>query len=102
MANFDNLKAVIAAGKRDEMHAKFGTHFSKGASLEELSLVANRMISRCEAWIENWNVIREGIKPDLEKIRTEKLEATAEKFLGYTDEQLEALVNAVKAKRVAA
>ena len=98
MKNFADLKAVIASGKRDELHASFGTHFSKGADPEELSAIANRMLKRCELWKKHWNTILEGIDPDLQKIRSEKLDATAEKFVGYSDDQLQALVDAIKAK----
>jgi hypothetical protein len=102
MANYADLKVVIANGKRDVMHAMFGTHFTKGANPEELSEVANRMIARCKTWAENWNEILNGIAPELDQIRTDKLEATAEKFIGYSEAQLQALVDAVKAKQAKA
>lgn len=102
MANYADLKAVIANGKRDAMHAQFGTHFTKGANPEELSEVANRMIARCKTWVDNWNEILKGIAPELEQIRIDKLEATAEKFIGYSEAQLQALVDAVKAKQAKA
>ena len=101
MANFVELKAVIEEGKRDAMHASFGTHFQKAAKPEELSEVAHRMIARCKAWLENWDAVLQGIQPELEQIRNEKLDATAEKFIGYTEEQLNALVEAVKRKQQA-
>lgn len=99
MKNFTDLMAVVANGKRDEMHASFGTHFTKGANPEILSQVANKMIARCNEWVANWKTVQNGIEPELQKLRQDNLESTASKFVGYTDEQLEALVERIKAKR---
>lgn len=57
------------------------------------------MIARCQTWIENWQTELEGLKPELDTIRNKQLEATAEKFVGYTDEQLQALMAAIKQKQ---
>ena len=99
MANFADLMALVANGNRAAMHESFGTHFSKGASPEELSVVANKMKVRCEAWLQNWGEVLSGIEPQLKKLRAEKLDATAEKFVGYSPEELDALFAAVKAKQ---
>lgn len=93
--NFQNLKA-IANGTRDAQHAAFGTHFAKNASVEVLNEKATVMIQNCKRWIENWETIQEGIKPELDEIRNKQLKATAEKFVGYSDEQLDALFEQVK------
>lgn len=99
MAVYADLMAVVANGNRAAMHDSFGTHFSKGASPEEISVVANKMKKRCEVWLQNWGEMLSGIEPELKKVRAEKLDATAEKFVGYSPEELDALVAAVKAKQ---
>lgn len=95
MNNFQSLKSTINSG-RDAQHAAFGTHFAKNASVEVLSEKAAVMIQKCKLWIQNWETIQDGIKPELDEIRSKQLKATAEKFVGYSEEQLAALLEQVK------
>jgi len=97
--SFVELQAVINGNEWKAQHEAFGTHFAKDASAEYLSTVGNTMIARCQTWIENWQTELEGLKPELDTIRNKQLEATAEKFVGYTDEQLQALMAAIKQKQ---
>lgn len=92
---FNELKA-IANGTRDAQHAAFGTHFAKNASVEDLSEKATVMIQKCKLWIQNWESIQDGIKPELDEIRSKQLQATAEKFVSYSEDQLEALYEKIK------
>ena len=100
MANYDALKSIIEDSKNwKAQHEAFGCHLAKTADAEYLSETASKMIARCKVWIENWQSVQEGIKPELDEIRTKQLEATAEKFVGYSEDQLEALMAAIKQKK---
>lgn len=100
MANYDALKAIVSDSKNwKAQHEAFGTHLAKTAHAEYLSETASKMIANCKVWIENWQAIQEGVKPELDVIRSQQLEATAEKFIGYSEEQLEALMAVIKAKK---
>ena len=100
MANYEALKTIIEDSKNwKAQHGAFGCHLAKSANAEYLSETASKMIAHCKAWIENWQSVQEGIKPELDEIRNKQLEATAEKFVGYSDNQLEALMAAIKQKR---
>lgn len=100
MVNYNDLKAIIADSKNwKAQHSAFGTHLANSADAEYLSETASKMIARCKTWIENWQTVQEGIKPELDEIRSKQLEATAEKFVGYSEDQLEALMAAIKQKK---
>ena len=100
MVNYNDLKAIIADSKNwKAQHEAFGAHLAKSADAEYLSETASKMIARCNIWIANWQAVQEGIKPELDEIRTKQLEATAEKFVGYSEEQLNALMAAIKQKK---
>lgn len=100
MVTFDNLKAIVADSKNwKAQHEAFGTHLAQTANAEYLSETASKMIARCKVWIENWQTVQAGIEPELAEIRSKQLDATAEKFIGYSEEQLEALMAAIKQKK---
>ena len=100
MVNYNDLKAIIADSKNwKAQHEAFGCHLAKSADAEYLSETASKMIAHCKAWIENWQNVQEGIKPELDVIRSKQLEATAEKFVGYSEDQLEALWGKIRQKK---
>ena len=98
--NYEDLKAIITDSQNwKAQHDAFGTHFAKDASAQYLSENASKMIANCKVWLENWQTVQEGIKPELDEIRRKQLDATAEKFVDYSEEQLEALMAAIKQKK---
>ena len=98
--SFEDLKAIITDSQNwKAQHEAFGTHFAKEASAQYLSETASKMIANCKVWLENWQTVQEGIKPELDEIRRKQLDATAEKFVDYSEEQLEALMAAIKQKK---
>ncbi len=100
MKDFNELEAIIKDSKNwKAQHEAFGCHLAKAADAEYLSETASKMIARCKAWTENWKSVQEGIEPELREIRTKQLDATAEKFIGYSDEQLDALMTAIRQKK---
>ena len=102
MVTFDNLKAIVADSKNwKAQHEAFGTHLANNAEADAvyLSETACKMIANCKVWIENWQTIQEGIKPKLDEIRSKQLDATAEQFASYSEEQLEALWGKIMQKK---
>lgn len=98
MKNYQTLMTTIKSG-RDAQHAAFGTHFAKDIRVEDLSKKAAIMLKRCAVWAANWKEIQEGIKPELDEIRSKQLKATAEKFLDFSEEQMEAVMEEYKRLR---
>lgn len=97
---FNELKSIYNDGKNwKAQHENFGCHLAKTANAEYLSETASKMIRNCQLWIENWKTIQEGIKPELDAIRNKRLEAQAERFVEYSDEQLQQLMAVIRQKK---
>jgi isopropylmalate/homocitrate/citramalate synthase len=64
--------------------------------VEYLHSKGTEIIQCCKIWIKNWETVLDNIKDEVTARRSEKLEATAEKFKDYTPDQLKALVAAVQ------
>lgn len=80
-------------------HEYFGTHLANKPDVESLSETSAVMIAKCKLWITNWETVQEGIKPELDVIRTKQLDAIAEKYVGYSEEQLQALWGRIRQKK---
>ena len=95
---FDALKGLYSNPNtgRDAIQSAFCKTISLNADVEYLHSKGTEIIQCCKIWIKNWETVLKNIAPEVAKRRTEKLDATAEKFKDYTPEQLEQLVAAVK------
>ncbi len=81
---------------RDVLQAAFCKTISLNADVEYLHSKGTEIIKCCNIWKKNWETVLKNIAPDVERRRTEKLDATAEKFKDYTPDQLNNLVEAIK------
>ena len=87
-STIENLNMVINNHKdMKAQHKTFGTHLPKTTSTEELSCIANKMISLCDMWKSNWEMVLEDRKDELEQIRNAQLASKAKILAKYDDEQ---------------
>jgi len=95
---FDALKGLYSNPNtgRDAIQSAFCKTISLNADVEYLHSKGTEIIQCCKIWIKNWETVLSNIADEVSKRRSEKLDATAEKFKDYTPEQLEQLVAAVK------
>lgn len=98
--SFNELMAIINDSKNwKAQHAAFGTHLAQKPTPEYLSEVASKMIPFLRECVENWETVQIGLEPQLAEIRNKQIEATAEKFVSYSEEQLLALMAAIRQKK---
>ena len=95
---FDALKGLYSNPNtgRDAIQSAFCKTISLNPDVEYLHKKGKEIIKCCKIWIKNWETVLENIADEVSKRRSEKLDATAEKFTDYTEDQLQELVAAIK------
>lgn len=72
--DYEALRAILDSKDDFRKRATFGTTLPQKPSVIEIADKAVSMIAKCTAWVNNWEIIQEGIAPELEEVKLKMLE----------------------------